>query len=303
MSESRAGTFTVLVTDIVGSTELWEGRPMLMLSAVSRHDRILQDAIQNAGGRVFRKSGDGFFAAFPSAKEALAAALASQRALHDEDWGELEPLRVGMAVHSGVPRTRNGDYFGPTVVEAARLLRTAHGGQTLVSVATAELVRENLPPRTRLVGLDQPTVRDPALPEPIFQLQAPDLPSAFPPLTSLRPRRTAADLRRSPPLLERCLSRLRRSRDAAFAAVIVVIVNIAVAVGSDVALTQPVAADYVALFALSFGLLIVLATGFVLYRRQARRRQSLIGELREAEAVILHSIAADVSTLLGQEMQ
>src|SRR5437588_11675179 len=78
------GTVTFLYTDIEGSTRRWEQSPDAMKAAVERHDTILREAIEANGGTVFRTMGDAFCAAFPTAPQALSAALAAQRALQGE---------------------------------------------------------------------------------------------------------------------------------------------------------------------------------------------------------------------------
>ena len=66
--------------------------------------------------------GDAFCAAFSRAPDALAAALDAQRRLQAEPWGEIGPLRVRMALHTGAAEERDGDYFGPPLNRVARLL-------------------------------------------------------------------------------------------------------------------------------------------------------------------------------------
>src|SRR5215207_3088927 len=108
------GTVTFLFTDIEGSTKLWERHTGTMRTALARHDEILQEAIEGHGGFVFKTVGDAFCAAFATALDALESALAAQRALLSERWGEeIDALRARMALHTGTADERNGDYFGP----------------------------------------------------------------------------------------------------------------------------------------------------------------------------------------------
>jgi predicted ATPase len=130
---------TFLFTDIEGSTGLWESAPDAMSTALARHDAIVRDAIEAHGGYVFATGGDGFAAAFGSAPGAVAAAESAQAALGRESWPEGAALTVRMGLHTGVVEERNGDYFGPTVNRAARIMAAGHGGQVLVSAATAGL--------------------------------------------------------------------------------------------------------------------------------------------------------------------
>ena len=185
MTELPSGTVTFLFTDLEGSTRLWEEHPDAMKEALARHDAILRDAVESNAGHVVKTTGDGVHAVFSTAHEALEAALAAQRAVGVEPWAFAEPLRVRMGVHSGETERRAGDYFGGATNRAARLMSVAHGGQVLVSLATAELVRDALPPGMLLGDLGEHRLRDLSRPERVFQLEAPGLDATFPPLPTL----------------------------------------------------------------------------------------------------------------------
>jgi predicted ATPase/class 3 adenylate cyclase len=131
-----SGTVTFLFTDIEGSTGLWEAAPEAMRAALARHDEIVRGAMEGHGGYVFATGGDGFGAAFGRAHDALAAAEDAQTALAAERWPEGAVLRVRMGLHTGEVDERGGDYFGPAVNRAARIMAAGHGGQVLVSAAT-----------------------------------------------------------------------------------------------------------------------------------------------------------------------
>ncbi len=104
---------TLLFTDIEGSTKRWERHPAAMAAAVARHDALLRTCVAAHQGHVFKTIGDAVCAVFADPTQALAAALASQRALAAESWGVVAPLRVRMALHAGAVEARDGDYFGP----------------------------------------------------------------------------------------------------------------------------------------------------------------------------------------------
>ena len=141
------GTLTFLLTDIEGSTRLWQAAPDAMQVALARHDVILRRGIEAHGGYVFKTAGDAFFAAFTTPWLALDAALAMQQVLQGEAWPPLSPIRVRMALHSGAAELRDGDYFGPPLNQVARLLSAGHGGQALVSSVTRELCHATPPTR------------------------------------------------------------------------------------------------------------------------------------------------------------
>ena len=182
-----SGTLTFLFTDIEGSTRLWEAHSEAMREAVARHDTLMCQCIAARNGHVFKTGGDAFYAAFATAPDALAAALSAQQTMRSERWPEALPIRVRMAVHTGAAEFREGDYFGPPLNQAARLLALGHGGQTLVSEITHDLCRDRLPVGATLKPLGEHTLRDLGS-EQVFQLCHAGLPTSFPSLrTSAAP--------------------------------------------------------------------------------------------------------------------
>jgi predicted ATPase/class 3 adenylate cyclase len=198
VASSPTSTVTFLFTDIEGSTRLWEKYPEAMSGALARHDEILRTVIETNNGRIVKTAGDGFHAVFSAANNALEAALEAQRTLLREEWAETGPLRVRMALHTGATEERDGDYYGPPVNRAARLLSAGHGGQVILSLATRELVRDQLPSDVELQNLGEHRLKDLFRPERVFQLMASGLPSEFPPLRTLRARRNNLPLQPTP---------------------------------------------------------------------------------------------------------
>ncbi len=180
------GTITFLFTDIEGSTSLWERYPEAMKTALARHDHILQTAVNTHDGRIVKTTGDGCYAVFPTAADAVAATLAAQRALYAESWNMIHPdvVRVRMGLHTGEAELRERDYFGPAVNRAARLMSIGHGGQVLLSGVAAALVEGQLPPGINLLPLGEHHLKGLTRPEQVLQLVAPDLPHLFPVLQS-----------------------------------------------------------------------------------------------------------------------
>jgi predicted ATPase/class 3 adenylate cyclase len=198
MASPPTGTVTFLFTDIEGSTKLWEDNAPAMQAALARHDELLRLAIEEHGGYLFKTVGDAFCCAFPTAPDALEAALEAQRLLLKERWGESTTLRVRMALHIGAAEEREGDYFGPPVNRVARLLSAAHGGQVLLSLPTHEMVRDQLPAGMSLTDLGEHRLKDLFRPERVFQLSAAELPSEFPPLRTLDAYRNNLPLQPTP---------------------------------------------------------------------------------------------------------
>ena len=200
MGEQRPrGTVTFVFTDIEGSTRLWQAHPAAMPNAIERHDTLLRDAIEARGGTIYKTAGDSVQAAFATAPDAARAALDAQRALRAERWPLPEPPRVRMALHTAaVDPTPGGDYRAPALNRLGRLLDAGHGGQVLLSHATAELCREHLPADVDLRDLGERRLRDLVRPERVWQLDAPGLETRFPPLRTLdtRPHNLPAQLTR-----------------------------------------------------------------------------------------------------------
>ena len=141
MSELPSGTVTFLFSDIEGSTRLMQHLGDGWADALATHNRLLREAFAAAGGREVDRQGDAFFAVFPRAREAVAAAVAAQRALAAEPWPGGTELRVRMGLHTGEPAVGEEGYLGVDVVRASRICGLATGGQVLISETTRALVR------------------------------------------------------------------------------------------------------------------------------------------------------------------
>jgi predicted ATPase/class 3 adenylate cyclase len=164
------GTVTFMFTDIEASTQRWQADETRMSAELGDHDRLLEQVVSDHAGTVFKHTGDGVCAVFTSASAAIDAAVAAQHGL---------ALPVRMGIHTGDAERRGHDYFGPTLNRVARVMDAGHGGQILVSSATAALIDRDLTDlgRHRLKGLSSP--------EQIFQVGDGD----FPPLRVERDRK------------------------------------------------------------------------------------------------------------------
>ncbi|MGW8226376.1 MAG: nSTAND1 domain-containing NTPase, partial [Anaerolineales bacterium] len=184
MSKLPVGTVTFLYTDIQGSTPLWESNPRAMQDALAHHNTYLHEAIEAYGGTVYKVIGDAFQAAFGNPVRAVESALEAQRKLKAGPWGEIGPLQVRMGIHVGQAELIDNEYSGHTLNRVARIMAAGHGGQILVSLAVAELVRGQLAEDVALKDLGEHFLKGLAHPEHIFQLIAPDLQVEFPPLVT-----------------------------------------------------------------------------------------------------------------------
>ena len=168
--ELPTGTVTFLFTDIEGSTRLLQQFGDDYAGVLAEHRRLLREAFERHDGVEVDTQGDAFFVAFARASDAVAAAAEGQRAL------EIGPVRVRMGLHTGEPVRAEANYVGIDVHRAARIAAAGHGGQVLLSRATADLAGAD----TRDLGLHR--LKDLSAPERIFQLGTED----FPPLNTLR---------------------------------------------------------------------------------------------------------------------
>ncbi len=186
MEDYPTGTLTFLLTDIEGSTELWERYPDAMRSALARHDEIVEGSVDFHHGKVVRPRGEGDsrFAVFPQAEDGVRAAVKILQKLAGgfADLPFVLNARIGM--HTGTADLRMGDYYGSMVNRCARIRGLGHGGQILLSQVTAQLVQDDLPEGVSLIDLGIHQLKGLSRGERIFQLWIPGLPNEFPPLNS-----------------------------------------------------------------------------------------------------------------------
>jgi DNA-binding SARP family transcriptional activator len=172
-AELPTGVVTFLLTDIEGSSGLWEADSEGMAAALELHDELIARTVDAHAGRLLKTKGEGdaTVTAFRRASDAVAAAVDVQETLGAATWpGGLE-LRVRIALHTGEAHERSGDYFGPALNRAARLRTLARGGTTVVSHATAEIVHDRLPRDVELVDVGRHRLRGLSRPENVFELR------------------------------------------------------------------------------------------------------------------------------------
>jgi predicted ATPase/class 3 adenylate cyclase/DNA-binding CsgD family transcriptional regulator len=180
-----SGTVTLLLGDMEGSTRAWESDPktaqIAMVEMIERVDELVG---RFDGVRPLEQGeGDSFVAAFARARDGVACAFAIQQALVGY------PLAFRLGVHTGdVTRRDERNYAGATIIRTARLRNLAHGGQTVVSEATRELVADALPDGVVLRDLGVHRLKDLSRAERVYQLCHPELRDEFPPLRSLDAR-------------------------------------------------------------------------------------------------------------------
>ncbi len=188
MPDLPTGTVTFLFSDIEGSTRLLHRLGARYAAVLEAHRRLIREAFSAEGGREVDTAGDAFFVAFPKATQAVAAAVAAQRAMAAHPWPEGAPLRVRMGLHTGEPVVTAEGYVGLDVHRAARICSAAHGAQVLLSQAAFDLARHAFPDGVAARALGAHRLKDLQQPERLYQLVVPGLPADFPPLRTLTSR-------------------------------------------------------------------------------------------------------------------
>lgn len=173
--QSPDGSATFLMTDVEGSTTLWERDADGTARSLFAHDALVRDIVEASGGRVVkaRGEGDSHFAVFSRPLDAVGAAVGIQRSLYNMDWRGGPALRVRIAVHTGEALLRDGDYYGPTVNRCARLRAVAYGGQTIVSEATKLMLSNMSALGVKLRDLGTHRLKDLQRPERVYDVDDP----------------------------------------------------------------------------------------------------------------------------------
>jgi class 3 adenylate cyclase len=185
------GTVTFLFTDIEGSTRLLQELGDDYAEVTRAHRQILRDTLGEHGGTEIDTQGDAFFFSFPRARDAVASAVAAQRALAAHEWPRGAEVKVRMGLHTGEPTVGEEGYLGIDVVRAARICSAGHGGQILISETTRALLGNQFPEGTTVSDLGEANLKD-VQHERIFQVSVDGGASEFPPLKAER-KQTAGE--------------------------------------------------------------------------------------------------------------
>jgi class 3 adenylate cyclase len=179
MTELPQGTVTFLFTDIEASTELSRRLGPAFGDVRAVHRRLVREAVAAHRGHEIDAQGDALFAAFDRASDAVAAAVAAQRALADAEWPEHGRVAVRIGIHTAEPYLHDEGYFGVGVSRAARICAAAHGGQILLSNATAGVVEDLDLPGVRLRELESYRLKDIPQPQRLVQVDVEGLQTEF----------------------------------------------------------------------------------------------------------------------------
>lgn len=177
----------LFLTDVEGSSRLWQAHPLAMPEVIDRLDATVLEAVSAHHGVLEKPLGEGdsHFVWFKLASDAVRAAVALQRKLSLMRWPEDIDLQLRVALHAGEVQRRLVDFAGVTVNRAARIRSAAHGGQIVASRVVAELAPDDLGDGIAVTSLGWHRIRDiPGWTE-LFQVWAPPLCRDFPGLVTL----------------------------------------------------------------------------------------------------------------------
>jgi class 3 adenylate cyclase len=193
VSTLHAGTVTFAFTDIEGSTKLLQELGDEAFGTLSRdHRRIVRETFGEAGGTEIDTQGDAFFFSFPRARDAVAAAVAAQRALREHAWPDGHEVRVRMGLHTGEPHVGDEGYLGIDVVRAARIASAGAGGQILISETTRALLGNVLPEGVSVLDLGELQLKD-IQHEHIYEVAVDGRATGYKPPSKTSPQKSRTD--------------------------------------------------------------------------------------------------------------
>jgi len=187
-SETRTlptGHVTFLLTDIEGSTGLLQRLGDRYAALLADVRAMIRLSVGRAGGREVDARADEFFAVFDRAPKALEAALSIERSAGGRAWPDGVEVKIRIGIHGGRPTLTDAGYVGLAVHTVARICSVAHGGQILLSAATRNVVGRARPAGIRFRSLGSHRLRGLREAQTLFQVEAADLPTRFPPLRAL----------------------------------------------------------------------------------------------------------------------
>jgi class 3 adenylate cyclase len=164
------GTVTLAFTDIEASTCLLRRLGERYGELLAGHRRIIRGTFAASDGIEVDRQGDAFFFVFPSARDAVRAAVEAQREHAGAAWPDDAEVRVRIGLHTGEPTVGAEGYHGMDVVKGARICSLARGGQTLLSQTTHALARAALPADVSVLLAGERQLKDVDDPERIYLL-------------------------------------------------------------------------------------------------------------------------------------
>ncbi len=177
-----AELFTVLLTDIEDSTRLWERHPDDMEAVVTGSTQLVVSVVEQHDGLIIKSTGDGMLAVFRDAVPAVNAAVEIQREASATSWPGIGRVHVRIGLNTGWCKLTARDVLGRAPNLASRLQSVGHGGQILMSDATAIAYAGGLQPSHELVDLGKFLIRGFDQPVGVHMVVAEGLRADHPPL-------------------------------------------------------------------------------------------------------------------------
>jgi predicted ATPase/class 3 adenylate cyclase len=177
--------YSVLISDLERSTELWELHDDVMQDVIAEHNRLAVACVDEHDGWLVQFRGDGILALFPSAREAVLAAVDLQRTFSGRPFGAVGELGIRIGINTGECSIVDGELYGRPPNLASRLESAGHGGQIVLADSTATDCERDLPDDVTLFELGRYRLRGYAAPIVLHSVVAPGLRSVFPPLRTL----------------------------------------------------------------------------------------------------------------------
>jgi len=172
---------TIVFTDIVDSSKLWQMYPNSMLEVLAAHDNVIKKAVEVSGGSVVKHTGDGFMLHFTN-RRAIECALLIRKeiSLQNKNFDKQITLTIRIGIHNGKVIPSNNDYYGNTVNLTARVMSKAFPGQILITNSSVE--KEILPSECQLIDQGEVSLKGFFQPVNIFSLTYPSIDRVFPSL-------------------------------------------------------------------------------------------------------------------------
>lgn len=176
-----SGTVTLFFSDLEGSTRLLDQLGSLYGNVLGRIRSITREELARHRGAEVDTAGDGLFASFRTAGDAVRAAIAIQLVIARQNWPRDATVGLRIGIHTGEPEWNEGILVGMDVHRAARICAAAHGGQILISAVSEALIRDTLDHEVKLFDIGEYRLKDIPKPERLYQVVVDGLARDFAP--------------------------------------------------------------------------------------------------------------------------
>jgi class 3 adenylate cyclase len=176
------GSVTFLMTDIEGSTELLRELGEEYTIVLRDVRTVVRTSVRRCGGHKVDATGDEFLSVFERTAQALEAAIDLQREMAARIWPQDRAVRVRAGIHSGRPSLTENGYVGIAVNTVSRVCNLGHGGQIVITTKAKTALEGSTTTGTTFRRLGRAKLAGLPQPETLYQVNAKDLVTRFPPL-------------------------------------------------------------------------------------------------------------------------